>query len=307
MNLLEISRTERATSPVFIVGEARSGTTILYRMLQKHPAFRPRSENLWESKIMVHLDSHASFGPREPPTMYGHMAHDDDRYQAFLASIAPLRPVLAAGAAALRRVPTRHRSRIWTASGHPLVVRSYFHHARAARGARRVLEKTPAHIKYVHRLLRCYPNARLIYIHRHPVDVYTSYVRRANVDPAAARWARMSPEAFAQRWARNSTLALAAAESVSRSFLMHSYETFTADPQAAGRQICEFVGEAFDPEIIRERNPNPTRRTADPHLFGELTTKTKNWHDYITPPEAAALQAQLRPIMERLSYQAYPS
>ncbi|MEQ7125189.1 sulfotransferase [Actinopolymorpha sp. B11F2] len=307
MNLLEISRTERVTAPVFIVGEARSGTTILYRSLQKHPAFRPRSENLWESKIMVHVDNAASFGPREPGTMYGHMAHDDDRYQAFLTSIAPLRPLLAAGEAALRRVPARHRSRIWTASGHPLVVRSYFHHVRTARGVKRVLEKTPSHVNYVHRLLRCYPKARLIYIHRHPVDVYTSYVRRARVDPVAARWAALKPTAFAQRWARNTTLALAAAAEVPASFLMVRYEQFTAAPDETMRGICDFIGEPFDLEIVREPNPDLARRRAAPHLFGEITTKTKEWRDYVTPLDAAALQQRLAPVMDRLSYQPYPS
>ncbi|HEY8455561.1 MAG TPA: sulfotransferase [Actinopolymorphaceae bacterium] len=305
MRLLDISRTEQSTSPVFIVGEARSGTSILYRILQKHPAFRPRKLNLWESRIMRCSERAASFRPEDHRTLRGYMAGDDERYNAFLESIAPLRPLFAAGELMLRLVPERFRSSVWFASGHALVVRSYFHHAREARGVRRVLEKTPNQVGYVRQLLRCYPKARLIYIHRHPVDVYTSYVRRAQVDPKAASWARLTPSTFAARWAENTTLALNAKTRAPRSFLMLRYEDLTENPEATVRSLCEFLGEPFDPDMIRERKPRVGLRKADPHLFGELTATTKDWRDYICPEDAAALQKRLEPIMARLSYQPY--
>src|SRR5690606_32037257 len=105
--------------------------------------------------------------PGEPRTMLGYMNDDAERYQAFLDTIAPLRPVLRAGQAAIRRWGNRRGAgRLWTLSGHPLVIRAYFHYARTARGVQRVLEKTPGHIQHVHRLLQSYPRARLLYIHR---------------------------------------------------------------------------------------------------------------------------------------------
>ena len=47
------SREAAVLEPVFIVGEARSGTSILYRTLQQHPSFRPRTEDLTESNAMA--------------------------------------------------------------------------------------------------------------------------------------------------------------------------------------------------------------------------------------------------------------
>ncbi|HZC27424.1 MAG TPA: sulfotransferase [Actinopolymorphaceae bacterium] len=306
MGIVQISRAERATSPVFIVGEGRSGTTILYRVLQKHPAFRPRAGNLWESKVLSHTDRAASFRSREPRTLFGYMSDNDACYDAFLTSIAPLRPLLWAGETTRRLAPfSRGMSLVWAASGHPLVVRSYFHHARTARGVTRILEKTPDHVRHVDRLLRCYPRARLLYIHRHPVDVYTSFLRRAEVDPGYSRWAEMSAEEFAARWETRTMLALDAAARLSGSLLLLAYEHFTTRPEAAVRQICEFVAEPYDPEIVVEHKPDLTRRKADPHIFGSITTKTKEWRDYISKEDADVLQNRLRPVMARLSYDAY--
>ncbi len=306
MGIVQISRAERVTSPVFIVGEGRSGTTILYRVLQKHPAFQPRSVNLWESKLMSHIDRAATFRSREPRTLYGYMADDDACYDAFLASIAPLRPLLRVGEAVRRLAPFEvGMSQVWAATGHPWVVRSYFHHARRARGVGRILEKTPDHLRHTDRLLRCYPRARLIYIHRHPVDVYTSYLRRAEVDPGYRQWAGMPTDAFAARWETRTLLALDSAARLPASFRLLRYEDFTRDPDQATRAVCEFVGEPFDPQLIVEDNPDLTRRKADPHIFGSITARTKEWRDHVSREDANSLQARLRPVMSRLSYDPY--
>lgn len=308
MNVFSISRAERETSPVFIIGEARSGTTMLYRILQKHSAFAPRKSNLWESKLMNHVDAATTFRPGEPRPMLGYMSDDSERYAEFLASLRPLRPALHAGRAARRLVRSHARrvDQVWAASGYPLVVRSYFHHARLARGVERILEKTPTHVHHVDRLLHCYPNARLIYLHRHPVDVYSSYVRRSQVDPNA-RWTRIPVGKFASQWTENTTAALDAADRLPESLLLVRYEEFTADPDTLASRICEFVGEPYDPEIVIERDPAYGKRKAAPHLFSDITTKTKEWQDYLSGADAAKLQKRVRPVMKRLGYDPYPT
>jgi hypothetical protein len=48
-------------NPVFIVGPARSGTSLLYRILQKHPVFVPQnrlvSVDLTESRVFSDPDT----------------------------------------------------------------------------------------------------------------------------------------------------------------------------------------------------------------------------------------------------------
>ncbi|MEQ7011314.1 sulfotransferase [Actinopolymorpha sp. B17G11] len=305
MNLLEISRAEREAAPVFIVGEARSGTTILSRILEKHEAFRPREVNLRESAVMAHANQNATYGPRLPSSLHGYMG-DSQRYEDFLASLAPIRHLMRTGIVLQKRIPSqRAKDLIWAATGHVLLVRSYFHHARLVRGARRVVEKTPSHIHHVNRLLRCYPRARLIYIHRHPVDVYSSYVRRSQIDPKSRSWTRMSLKAFAKRWEQRTTLAIEAADRLPDAFLLLPYADFTGDAQTTMKRVCHFVGEEFDPEIIMEREPDLTRLKETPHVYGQIVTKTKDWSDYLSAERAARLQELLAPMMARLSYPPY--
>lgn len=291
---------------MFIVGEARSGSTLLYRCLQKHPVFRARTENLAESKLMRSLGDLRAFGPGEPSSAYRFMGRNDDVYSEFLSTIAPLRKVARLGAGVRRRLGSDEvHPRSWFAIGHQLIVRSYFHHARTALGSARLIEKSAGNVSHIDELLRCYPRARLLYIYRHPIDVYTSYLRLARLSDPRFEWARRSVPKFSERWARRTECALDAAERHRGSFLMVRYEDFTNHPTSAAERICAFIGEPFSPDMVAEPEPDLTRRKGSPHLYGEITPVTKEWKDYIDPSDADELQDKLAPVMRRLAYERY--
>lgn len=305
-NLLHISRIESKTSPIFIVGEARSGSTLLYRSLQKHPSFRTRDENLAESAIMRHIGDIRQFSAREPRSAFRYMARDKELYARFLESIEPVRKLARIGGAARRRIDApRTKLLVWNATASPLIVRSFFHHARLARGCDRVLEKTAGHVQHVDELLACYPRARLIYIYRHPVDVYTSYLKLARINERRFDWVRNSVPKFPRRWARRTQRALDAAARLPESFLMVRYEDFTADPEGTAHRLCDFIGEPFDEAMVTEQRPRIDPRRGSPLLYSAITSKTKDWQEYLAPSEAAKLQARLHPVMSRLAYEPY--
>lgn len=89
-DLLAISAEMKARSPVFIVGEARSGTSILYRTLQKHTSFRPREPNLVETEIFSHLRRTFMFSMSYPQPLIRFMLDDQGPYRDFLRSIRAL-------------------------------------------------------------------------------------------------------------------------------------------------------------------------------------------------------------------------
>jgi hypothetical protein len=82
--LLAISATMKGSSPVFIVGEARSGTSILYRTLQRHSSFRPLRTNLVETEIFSHLRRTFLFGTTYPESLIRFMLDDEAVYRDFL-------------------------------------------------------------------------------------------------------------------------------------------------------------------------------------------------------------------------------
>ena len=88
-SLLEISAEASAPARCSSSGEARSGTSILYRTLQKHSSFRPREINLAETNIFAHLRRTFMFDQTYPETLRQFMLGDEAAYQEFLRSIAP--------------------------------------------------------------------------------------------------------------------------------------------------------------------------------------------------------------------------
>ncbi len=293
----------KRSDPVFIVGEARSGTSILYRTLQKHSSFRPRQTNLAETNIFAHLRRTFMFSQVYPDTLQQFMLRDAQAYQEFLRSIQPAR-VVSALSVGPNYVLRDRASWLWFANLNHLVLRSYFFHAAKARGCRRLIEKTPTNTPHIAKLSSTFSRARLLYIHRHPVDVFSSYRRRAQADPGAT-WAELSPSAFCRTWQTSTERVLAWLAGGHANLRMVRYEAFTEDPATEFERICAFLGEPFEPEAVEERHPDLTRWRGDPHLWGPVVRTTKQWTDYVTAAEAEHVQHRLRPTMEALGYEPY--
>jgi hypothetical protein len=301
--LWRVSGAMREANPVFIVGEARSGTSLLYRALQKHPSFRPRTQNLVETDPFSHVRRTFMFSRTYPEPWIRFMLNDETAWNDFLATIRPLK------ALSLAWLPVNFVFRdrlgwLYFANLHHVVLRAYFFHATRARGCGRLVEKTPTNTRHLRRLAMTFPRAAFLYIHRHPVDVFTSYRRRAAVD-AQARWANMTLDEFCRRYETATRQAIEWRDADHTNLHFVRYETLTTDPERAFRAVCAFLNEPFSREAIEEHTPNPDRWPVDPHLWSGIVARTKRWQDYLSPDEAKELQRQLAHIMSELKYDAY--
>src|SRR5918996_1298807 len=86
-SLWTLSRAMARAEPVFIVGEARSGTSILYRTVQKHSAFAPKRQSLVETDMFVHLPRAFLFGQTYPDAWIKFFLEDRQEWDWFLRSI----------------------------------------------------------------------------------------------------------------------------------------------------------------------------------------------------------------------------
>jgi Sulfotransferase family len=303
MGLWTLSRTMARANPVFIVGEARSGTSILYRTLQKHSAFAPKRQSLVETEIFAHLPHVFRFSQVYPDPWIKFCLEDRQEWDRFLRSIRLSRVATAALAPAnyLRR--DRWGWLFHVGLG-PATLRSFVLHATRARGCRRLVEKTPTNTRYLERLTAAFPRARLLYIHRHPVDVYSSYRRRAAVDRAGG-WADLDVRTFAERWTTSTAHVLSWLDSDNRNLLVIRYESFVEDPVTAVNRICAFLDEPFEAQTVEETRPDLRRWPVDPNLWGAIVPTTKAWRDHISTEEAAMVQYLTGSVMKRLGYQPY--
>jgi hypothetical protein len=236
--------------------------------------------------------------------MRRYMLEDEDAWRAFLDSLRPLRPLLAAAAVGQRLLGRFGWA--WYLAPSRRVARSYLHHAQLARACRRILEKTPRHVEHVGKLFACFPRARLLYIHRHPVDVYSSYVRRGQTDPRAD-WARIPLEEFCAVYRRNARRAAAAAAERPATVRLLAYEAFTADPGGELAAVCEFLGEPFDPALVDSFDVEEAKVAhweGSSLLYGRIRTTTKNWRHYLSEPDARRVEELLAPELARFGYES---
>lgn len=302
-----------ALAPVFIVGNARSGTSILYRSIQNHPSFTPAGgAHLVESWALSLLPGlvRPSDAQRGRLSMF---LRSVDALNAVARDIEPL---------ALRRRIVRRLARhelappaplwLWKAAGEHHVVRRYFLEAQRSRGAKRLVEKTPSYVRFVPYLGAAFPGARFICIIRHPLDVFSSFRKRYEVDPVRSPWANITPDAFCALWSNDTRRALALGRADDR-FLLVRYEEFTGRTEPTVRRVLDHVGESFD-EACLMRGPDrettqayakipEERKKAYANLFSSVTGRTKSWEDHIDKPTAEALERGVHEAMALAGYE----
>lgn len=310
---VDMPNTPHAHDPVFIFGVPRSGTTLLFRTLLRHPEFLPEQSApelfFVESKVFQFANDRNRF-------LKLFMGGDEQEYSEFLKKTFLTRSINRVYRSyPLRRwveeCPPRVRAKLWKTLGQDKLVRSYFEHVKAAKKCNRVLEKTPIHYKFFPEITESFPGASFIWIYRHPVDVFASYRRRGTderdqkLTPTEGdRWLSVTVKDFADRYkegikAMNTLSAL----NPDLHYAL-SYEDLVANPEPTIKRLCGFLNIDYDRNCIEggEKNILDLR---DPLLSEPIQSKTKDWSDYLSEDEVNQLQHLLLDDLESLGYPHY--
>ena len=252
----EIERRE-ITAPVFIVGLPRSGTTVLYNLIALDTTVR--TPLTWE--VMYPAD------PAEVPGDVERIRRRTGARLKWAHRLAPrlarLHPIgvdlpqecvalMAQGFRSalfhtLHRVPAYQD---WFERDSQRLAfdmhRRMLQHLQARRGGERWLLKNPAHLFSLPPLLRRYPDARLIQLHRDPLRAMPSIaslnavLRGVFSDRANPR--EIGPDC-AERWARALKGFMAARDTLGadRCFDI-PYQTIVASPLTAVERVYEHLG-----------------------------------------------------------------
>lgn len=302
-SLWMVARSARASRPVFIIGEARSGTSLLYRLLQQHPSFAPSTLNLVESDAVIRLATLSVLDDGSADSLRNFLLWDEGAWRRFLRLVRPLSLGRPATAALNRRLAGR-LPRLWWLTGGAVTLRAFFSIAQEARAVVRLVDKTPQNTPYARHLLLAFPQARLLYLSRHPVDVYSSYRRRSTLDVKAS-WTRLPVDQFVRRYRFMTETALRFAAEHPEAIALVRYEDLTTDLEPTFERICRFVGESLDRDAMLRDTSDEGGVAFDPHLFGAVVPRTKEWSDYVSAPEATEIEFGLAPVMAELGYEPY--
>jgi Sulfotransferase family len=163
-------------------------------------------------------------------------------------------------------------------------------HRQLERSGKRILvNKTPSDVFIVDRIRECWPDARLIFLLRHPVAIMRSRAKMATFD-ADANAARVLRYCEAVEKARTRFEGLTV-----------RYEDMASDPAAETKRLCEFLGVAWEPSMLEygEGDHGRFRRG-----IGDFSDKLKSGQVQAPPPPppASEVPEPLRPIAAAWGY-----
>jgi len=207
------------TEPVFVVGFFRSGTSLLYSLLNLHPQVALMYEcNVWDFPEILSAER-----------FRGHWL---ERLEFFSHPLSRHRLILKGSLRGLESVKT------------PLDLYRTFSQSK---GATLYGEKSPLYCSRLRQLAQLFPDARFILIWRDPVEIYRSVVQAGR----KVRFFRGS------RWLSNlifqqEEMTRNAVDLKRRGFRVHNvtYSDLVGQTEEVCRGLCEFLGIEFDEKML---------------------------------------------------------
>ena len=304
----------------FIVGLPRSGTSIKYRTIQKLPGFQSEKLNFWETKL---FRDEIGFNADDLyyPSLVGFLGGQKEVYGQFLSgikkytdqlkrraktpkytiNIKPQQDLTSKGKVFLRNKLAQFN---WNRSPKNKIIKEYFKYAREYRQTTRIIEKTPHHYLNVHQILWTFPNSRIIWMIRHPIDIITSSIKRAKKDERYKNY--WETDNFIQEFRTCFYRYEFLAKEFKKNILLVKYEDFVNAPEDELKRICGFLGEPYDSESLTITKKETPKWKSESHLFSGIVTNTgRNWQDHLSLEDAKKIETALENVMEKYQFDFY--
>jgi hypothetical protein len=232
--------TTHSAAPIFIVGSPRSGTSILTWCLGQHPNILPTEESDWLGPFASQVGAHHALGSvRGERSQLSALGVDRAEFFSEFG-------------AAIDRIVLGHRQRLEelnraAAQRDPRQISEEFAISRSATEPKsRWVDGTPEYSMHLCGLHKLFPRAKFLHIVRDADAVAASMMafRHPDGSPLVAN----ADEAFAY-WLRTTRACLLAGDALGADFVYRvRHADLTAQPEAALRNVFNFLGEPFTPE-----------------------------------------------------------
>ncbi len=270
-----------AERPFFIVGNPRSGTTLMRFMLSSHPRIYIPVETGFLVKLAPLAGRRLSRAEvKKTVERIGRMnvewldvVDDHDRFYDSLAE-----PRLTDLLDQLYRIRTRPYN------------------------AERWGDKGPAYVAHIPALNKIFPDAQFIHMVRDGRDSTVSALQRWK---ASMRY--LDTYYVMKNWVRNVSAGLAAAEWLGEErYLEIRYERLVSEPEETLQRICGFLGEEFDPAMLNHpRFAQECKNVAGHYeVYAPTTTKSvSRWQNDMPEFEQKVSWRVAGSVLEKMGYE----
>ena len=287
------------TNPfVFLVGCSRSGTTLLQHVVAAHPEIAVIPETRWFLRWYEKRDGVTTEGMVTPELI----SKLFDKHRVFRDIDLGIRPeelhALVSDNGGMR---------------YSDFVSLLFNRYGKARGKPLVGNKTPGYVRRLATLHQLWPEAKFVHIIRDGRDVCLSMrqKRDAKAKPIKpgrfATWDEDPVITLAMWWEWDVRLGREAGSNLgSERYHEMRYEAFVADPEAACRGLCDFLGVPYDARMLEHHR---AKASADARLYQKhsrlerpITAGLRDWRQEMPPAEAERFEASAGELLDELGY-----
>jgi hypothetical protein len=275
----------RSIAPFFIVGCGRSGSTLLRLMLSSHSRLTIPPETWYLGPLLAQFGADRALSATEveraTSIITSHYRWPDMKMDA--------------------REFRREVSELSRPNLRDLVEVVYRRYMRIE-GKVRWGDKTPVYIEILPALARMYPNSLFIHLVRDGRDVAKSFQATGWV----SRWLHQNTG----EWVRAQQCQRRWSASALRARILEvRYEDLVLEPEGTLREICRFIGEEFEPQMLSweervdEKVPPRERRYHTKLKLRIGPEGVGRWKREMTPRETFVSEAFMGAHLARLGYE----
>ena len=279
---------------IFVVGNSRSGTTMMGRILGKHPSVytfgelhffgqlcAPPFSSELSKEEMEELAAQLYCIQREGYRTHGNPQRFIDEAQKFLKCLT---------------VPPETSAALFEA---------FLCHETAENGGVIPCDQTPRNVFYIADILELYPNARVINMIRDPRDVLLSQKRKWKrrflggsdlpIKEMLRDWMNYHPITISHIWGT----AVNAAEKFGHHDRMTSvyFEELLTHPEKIIKHLCDFVGITYTDEMLQVPQVGSSVAEDQPQQLGINPQRAHSWHSNITGGELSSAEIYLNQMI----------
>lgn len=270
--LQDIRSWANKTEPLFLCGLERSGTSILQVSLARHPDLFA-VKDVYET--FAFLNAKALLEEPMPSMAKAYLmgGANADKFRQFCAGLRKGDQPLGDGE----------------------VIRSYFFFAaHFIYPGRRVLEKTPGHVRKLPRVFELFPRAKVVVCTRDPLDVIASYRKRLAKEKSMGKsrdewgWLDKTDDQLMAHF-ENITKHLQEAQAKwPGQVFVAPYDWITESPDQALKDVCAFAGLPFVKEVLTPKQVSG--RKVDEMLSSPITKRASEAEQFLDAKAIAAIK-----------------